>query len=129
MPQIQFTNNKVKIKKAKLLISQFTLEHTIINRNIDLGHLFLRLAEIADNMGLTTIRLRFDDGLFTFPGTNVETFKNKGNGILKDTSLSIVLTPKLIQISTDTDRLNIMEKYHDDLISVGHPEITCMIQK
>ena len=52
---------------------------------------------LKNNMGLTTLRLSVNDCLLNIPGISTETFKNKGNGLLK--RLTIMFLPKLEKIT------------------------------
>lgn len=131
IPQLYFTHDKFIICKGKKKLCESQLHDMIINGKVDLGHLFPKLEKIANNLGLTTLRLSLDDRQFYYLGTNIGTFKNKGNEILQDsnTKLTIVLTPKIEKIKTDDKKLEIMRKYHNDPLIGGHPGITRMIKK
>lgn len=62
-------------KKGKQVLSKLSLHDLIINRNVDLGRLFLKLEKVAGDINLTTLRLPIDDSLLYFLGTNINTFK------------------------------------------------------
>lgn len=61
--------------------------------------------------------------MLNYLGTNKETFKSEGNTILQDLNLTIMLIPKLIIVSNDSEKFRIIRKYH---VSDGHPGITHM---
>ena len=89
---LHLSKDKLIIVKRKKKLSQFMLHGFVINGKVDLDLLFPKLQKIAGNMGLTTLRLSVNDCLLNTPGISIETFKNKGNGLLK--RLTIVLLPK-----------------------------------
>ena len=92
MPWLHLSKDKLIILKGKKKLSQFLLHDFVINGKVDLDLLFPKLENIASNMGLTTSRLSVNDSLLNTPVISIETFKNKGNGLLK--RLTIVLLPK-----------------------------------
>lgn len=82
----------------------------VINGIIYLGRLFLSLEKVAGIVGLTTLQLSQDDSMFRT--LRKEKCINIRNKVLQD--LTIVLTPTLIKIETDSDKIKILQKYRDD---------------
>lgn len=113
------------LQKGKRILEKMNLSDTIVNGIFVLEQFFPRLESITDNKEITKLQLSLNDEIFEI--IKVSNFKNTADKYLKN--LVIALTPKLIIVTADEQKKNLLEKFHDDPIFGGHPGITRMTSK
>lgn len=92
------------------------LEKTIINEKLDLAAVFSKLQRIAKDKKIGKIQWPLNDEIFKC--YTVNKFKEIGEANLED--LQIVLISSPTQITDENERLQLINRFHNDPIFGGH---------
>lgn len=106
-------------------IIKLRLSDYIVNDNIDLVQIILKLEDIASNQNIKEIQLSLNDELFA--KCTMSKFKGTLSKMLK--KIKIALTPSVTYIDDKSEILNLLTKYHNDPLHGGHAGIRRLYKK
>lgn len=120
LPQAKFIFNH-KINKLILIMGNntlrsFNLDDCFNKGKINLDLILLKLEKEAISKSIKAIRLSLGDQVFNI--ISAQRFKMKASNILN--KLQIVLTPKVKIINNNEEKLEILQRYHEDPVFGGH---------
>lgn len=104
------------VKKGKRAIIKFELLNYFANDNLDLTQVLSRLEIEAGKCSIVQIQLSLNDSIFS--KTNIQEFKEITEKTVK--KIKIAMTPRLTTIYNNEEKIELINKYHNDPVLGGH---------
>lgn len=115
IPIIKTNKNKLRALKSNKLLFTVDLDYEINNKQ-SIEKLPKTIERISNETKIKNLQLPTNDELFT--KMTIEELKHIGNNVLKDIQIELIHYPKTI--TDDREKLEIIQKFHDDPIMGGH---------
>lgn len=120
-PTIHFNMKKLKciVTYKKKIIIEFDLNEFIKNESLKLTSVLMKLENETKKKKIDKLKLGLGDPILEC--VSARTLKEIGNQILKE--LKIALTSKILQVTQENEKLELIKKYHDSPLLGGHSGI------
>lgn len=115
-PKLIIKNNVLEVRTIKNLIFSFDLNHLIRDETISLEKFFSLLQLKANEHNVDLLQLQLDSILFDY--CTIEQFKIIGQNSLKH--LKVALTNVIKKVKTEEEKIEILNKFHNDQLTGGH---------
>ena len=122
---VKESTHKLKIVNKKKLVLELDLDSLIVHEKIALAQFFSKLEKLVGNTDYKNLKIAINDTLFNF--VDINEFKNIGNAKLK--TVTIAITPKIVTVTSDTQKLEILKKFHENPVFGGHPGVSRLLSK
>ena len=129
LPCIKLIENKstrvLKIFNKSKTVLELNLESLIVHEKIALAQFFSKLEKLVGNTDCKHLKIAINDKIFNY--VDIIEFKKIGNEQLKKATIAI--TPAILKISSESQKLQILKKFHDDPVFGGHPGVSRFLSK
>lgn len=115
----------IQIYKEKKNILELNICDLTVNGKIVLEQFFPKLEKLVGGKGIKNLRISQNDEIFK--EASVNEFIKIGSENLSN--IRIAITPKIKVITDESEKLQILKKFHDDPILGGHPGTHRLLQK
>lgn len=102
---------------AAFLAHSKLFEFSLVKGKVSLSELFTKLQYVTNTRKITNLQMSRDDKIFQL--CRIEDFKSIGNKFLRKLTISIIKPPK--KVIDASEKLKLMEKFHNDPLFGGHP--------
>lgn len=116
VPKIVTKNNILSAHKNKNILFEINLNKFVVNENLAVRELLSTVEKLLGGTNTDKINWPLNDEIFEY--INIRDFKKACFETLTD--VVIHLTPQIKNVTSETEKLEIMQRFHDDKMWGGH---------